>query len=250
VFFLKKLLSQILEPMPLCLLLCFAGIALLWWSKRQKTGKIFVTTGLLLLTLLSLKPISDALLGPLERQYPVLQTQDATNISYVVVLGGGHSSAPSIPLISQLSNDSLKRLVEGIRIHREHPQSKLVLSGGNWLDPVPNAKLMADAALMLGVNEANIILESESKDTRDEARLLKPLLGTNRFILVTSASHMPRAMKLLLAERLQPEPAPVAHRIKSAPVNFGTFAPDPGCLINSEFAVHEYLGLAWSKIAY
>jgi hypothetical protein len=54
----------------------------------------------------------------------------------------------------------------------------------------------------------------------------------------------------MLAEGLQPEPAPVAHRIKSAPFNFGMIAPDPGCLINSECAVHEYLGLAWSKMTH
>lgn len=107
---------------------------------------------------------------------------------------------------------------------------------------------MADAVILLGVNETDIILESESRDTRDEARLLKPLLGTNRFVLVTSASHMPRAMKLLQADGLHPEPAPAGHKVKEARANVATLFPSPGFVNNSGSAMHEYLGLAWSKI--
>jgi uncharacterized SAM-binding protein YcdF (DUF218 family) len=189
-FFAKKTISLFLLPMPFCLILCLTGLALLWWTRKQKTGKILVTVGVLLLAALSCGQVSNALLGPLEGQYPVYKSAGETNISFVVVLGGGHNSDPTMPLMSQLSDDSLKRLAEGIRIYRENPGSKLVLSGGSWLDPVPSAKLMSDAAKALGVNEKDIITETESLDTKDEARLLKAILGTNQFVLVTSAYHI------------------------------------------------------------
>jgi uncharacterized SAM-binding protein YcdF (DUF218 family) len=124
-FFAKKLLCQLLAPMPLCLAFCLVGLTLLWWTKRQKAGKILVTFGLLLMTVLSLRPVSNALLGSLERQYPVYTKATGERTDYVVVLGAGHNSDPSIPLISQLSGDSLKRLAEGIRIYRKNPGSEL-----------------------------------------------------------------------------------------------------------------------------
>lgn len=45
--------------------------------------------------------------------------------------------------------------------YRENPGSKLVLSGGNWLDPVSDAKIVADTAKLLGVSEGDLILEGE-----------------------------------------------------------------------------------------
>jgi hypothetical protein len=47
------------------------------------------------------------------------------------------------PVTDQISKSSLTRLVEGIRIHKELPGSKLVLSGGGGFDPMPNARIMA-----------------------------------------------------------------------------------------------------------
>lgn len=247
-FFTKKLISQFLLPMPFCLMLCLAGLVLLWWTKRQKAGKILVTFGLLLLTALSFRPVSNALLGSLERQYPVYTKPSAEKVDFVVVLGAGHNSDPSIPLISQLSDDSLKRLIEGIRIYRENPGSKLVLSAGTWLDPVPNAKLLADSSRLLGVPESDIITETGSKDTKDQAVLLKSIVGTNRFVLVTSASHMPRAVQHFVAQEMQPEPAPVGHRVKQVPHNITLFFPSPGYLASAGTAIHEYLGLAWASL--
>jgi uncharacterized SAM-binding protein YcdF (DUF218 family) len=246
-FIFKKLVSQFFFPMPLCLFVCFTGLVLLWWTKRQKTGRSLVTTGLLLLTMLSYEPIGDALLRPLERHYPMYRKSGGPPVKYVVVLGGGHSSDPSLPLVSQISDPSLKRLVEGIRIHRDNPGSKLVLSGGRWLDPIPNAKILADTARLLGVPDSEILLEGESKDTEEEARLLKSLLTTNEFILVTSASHMPRAMALFTKHGMKPEPAPVEHVVKESPIEPGTFFPSGGALHHAERAFYEYLGILWTR---
>src|ERR1039457_6810363 len=103
-FFLKKLVSQFLFPMPLCLYVCFGGVALLWWTKKQKTGKMLVSCGLLLLTLLSLGPVADQCIYSLECRYPTYQHTENASVKYVVVLGAGHNSDPRLALTSQISD--------------------------------------------------------------------------------------------------------------------------------------------------
>ena len=247
-FLFKKIVSQFFFPMPICLSLCFAGLALLWWSKRQKTGKVLVTVGLLLLTAFSYAPVADALLHPLESQYPPYVKTESTPVKYVVVLGGGHNSDPRLPLSSQLSDESLKRLVEGIRVYRENPGSKLILSGGSWRDPTPAAKVMADVGKLLGVSSDDIILESESRDTAEEARLIRPIVSTNSFVLVTSANHMPRSMALLAREGLQSVPAPTDHLFRKPLWTLGSLFPSGQSLRKSERCLYEYMGSAWARI--
>ena len=55
---------------------------------------------------------------------------------------------------------------------------------------------MSRIALIMGVNPPDIILESTSRDTEEQARLIKPMVGREKFFLVTSASHLPRAMAM------------------------------------------------------
>ena len=65
-FTLKKVIGNMLLPLPLMLLIIGAGLALLWFSRFQKTGKIFISIGWLSLLLLSLQPVADRLLRPIE----------------------------------------------------------------------------------------------------------------------------------------------------------------------------------------
>ncbi len=85
-FTLKKIVGGLLLPLPALLLLIGIGIALLWFSRFQRTGKLCVSLGWLLLTLLSLQPVADNLLKPIEDTYPTWRGEQPVN--YVVVLGG------------------------------------------------------------------------------------------------------------------------------------------------------------------
>jgi uncharacterized SAM-binding protein YcdF (DUF218 family) len=247
-FLFKKIVSQCFFPLTFCLGPCFLGLVFLWFTRRQKAGKILVTCGVGLLTLLSYDPVANALLGPLERRFDAYKPGSARAPKYVVVLGGGHHSDPRLPATSQIGDETLKRLLEGIRIHRATPGSKLVLSGGSWLDPVPDARVMAEVAKAIGVKESDIIVEDKSKDTRDEAVLLKTLLGTNPFVLVTSAAHLPRSMAFFRKEGMEPIPAAADHLAVSEPISPGSFFPQAGALRKSERAVYEYLGSAWARL--
>ncbi|MEW6378906.1 MAG: envelope biogenesis factor ElyC [bacterium] len=254
-FILKKIISQLLFPVFLILELSLIGLFLLWFTRRQRAGKILVTIGLLLMLVLSFGGVSNRLLKPLERKYEPYKLGSSSPsgsgqpIKFIVVLGSGHYSDPNIPITSQLDEDALVRLVEGIRIYRKHAGSKLILSGGQLFDPVSHAQVLADVAQELGVSERDIILESQSKDTWDEAMLIKPIVRQDRFILVTSASHMPRSMAMFKRLGMNPVPAPAGHLAKDAQMlSVGTFFPKAGNLRKAERVFYEYLGITWARL--
>lgn len=126
-FTLKKVLGGMMLPLPLLLLLIAFGIALLWFSRFQRTGKLCVSLGWLLLLLLSLQPVADSLLKPIEDKYPTWRGEK--RVQYVVVLGGGYTWNPDWAPSSNLINNSLPRLTEGIRLWYENPGSKLIFTG-------------------------------------------------------------------------------------------------------------------------
>jgi uncharacterized SAM-binding protein YcdF (DUF218 family) len=249
-FLLKKLIAPLFFPIPLCLEVLLIGLILLWLTKRQRAGKIVVSIGSVLLAIFSIGLISDALLRPLENKYPPqLKIASMSDIKYVVVLGGGHRSDPKVPVTSQMSGASLARLLEGIKLQRELPQSKLILSGGGAFDPVPNANIMADVALAIGVDIEGIILEQSSKDTKDQAVLIKEIVGKDRFALVTSASHMPRSMALFRKQGMNPIPVSTDHRVKeSQGFSPRSIFPNASGIGKTERAFYEYLGILWAKL--
>ena len=226
------------------------GLILLWFTRKQKAGKIVTTIGVILLVVLSYRPLPDMMLRPLEYKYPaLLGTEGMHDVRWVVVLGGGHTSDPRLPVTSQIGDSSLIRLAEGIRLHNALPKSKLLLSGGGVFDPVPNAKIMADVALGLGVNRQHLVLETTSRDTKDEALIIKGIVGNDKFILVTSASHMPRSMALFKKQGMNPIPAPTDHWVKTPQgIGPGMFFPSADNLRKAYRAIREYLGLGWAKI--
>jgi uncharacterized SAM-binding protein YcdF (DUF218 family) len=256
-FILKKIISGFLSPLPLSLLLSFLGLYLLWFTTKQKVGKILVSVGLAILTLFSYHGIADKLLRPLERQYDtfeiksssaVPETEDESPIQFIVVLAGGHTSDPELPLLSQINTSPLVRLMEGIRIYRKFPGAKLLLSGGGAFDPISEAEVMARVAREMGVPEKDIILESKSKDTKDEALFIKPIVGNEPFVLVTTASHIPRSMALFKKLGMNPIPSPIGHSVKDRQgLSHYSFFPSTGNLIKTELAIHEYLGMTWAK---
>jgi uncharacterized SAM-binding protein YcdF (DUF218 family) len=257
-FILKKIVGQLFFPVPLCLEILIAGLLLLLFTRKQKAGKIIISVGVILLTLLSYPALSNTFLRRLECQYPPListVTSDfvpheaVPQVRWIVVLGGGHISDPKIPITSQLAGASLVRLTEGIRLHNQMPGSKLVLSEGKVFDSVSGAETMSEVAKALGVKQEDLILESESKDTIDEARIIKSIVGNNKFILVTSAAHMPRSMGMFKKHGMQPIPAPTDYIMKEKQgINPGDFFPTADELIKAEGVVYEYLVYRFIKI--
>jgi len=105
-----------------------------------------------------------------------------------------------------------------------------------------NARL----AINLGVDEKNIIINEKPKDTKEEAVFVKSLIGKESFVLVTSATHMPRAMILFKSLDLNPIAAPTNFYKREFNGYFST--PSNDSIGRSTIAIHEYLGTLWAKI--
>ncbi|MDU2774401.1 envelope biogenesis factor ElyC [Klebsiella grimontii] len=244
-FTLKKVLGGMMLPLPLLLLLIALGIALLWFSRFQRTGKLCVSLGWLLLLLLSLQPVADSLLKPIEDKYPTWR--DEKRVQYVVVLGGGYTWNPNWAPSSNLINNSLPRLTEGIRLWYENPGSKLIFTGAAAkTNPVSTAEAGARVAESLGIPRSEIIVLDNTKDTEEEAAAVKEAIGDAPFLLVTSASHLPRAMIFFRRAGLTPLPAPANQLAIESPLNpWERAIPSPVWLMHSDRVGYETLGRIW-----
>jgi uncharacterized SAM-binding protein YcdF (DUF218 family) len=250
-FLFKKIVAPFLLPVPFCVGLLLVGLLLLWFTRRQRAGKLFVTAGTLLLTLLGYGFASSGLLRPLERSYaPVVASEAALKpVRWIVVLGGGSSSDESLPASERLTEASMARLVEGVRLQRQLQGSRLLLSGGSVYGSGRDSETMRALALELGVEPGALVLDDVSPDTESQAQVVKSQLGTEEFFLVTSASHMPRAVALFRKAGTNPLPAPT-HFLAQANHGHspGDFFPGSSGLRKSETSIYEYLGTVWARI--
>ncbi|WP_417328625.1 ElyC/SanA/YdcF family protein [Halarcobacter sp.] len=243
-FTLKKLISAFLMPLSIGLTLFIIGLFYLLIQKQNRAN-FFIIIAFLWTALIAYSPFSNAMIQPLENKYPSYLKVDKS-INYVLVLGSGHINNENLSDVSQLSKTALMRLSEGIRIYKELDDAKLILSGYKDDQKLSNAQMMKNVALKFGVNEENIILHEKAKDTKEESSYTKETLEKEPFILVTSAAHMPRAMKIFEANWLNPIAAPTDYLSK----NEGSYlsVPKASNLKKTESAMHEYLGIIWHTI--
>jgi uncharacterized SAM-binding protein YcdF (DUF218 family) len=244
-FLLKKIAAVLLMPLPLALLLVVAG-GLLLVLRYRRNGGLLLGLGVLVVFLAAWGPVADALLGSLERRHPpVLDARPYEGIVAVVVLGCGFNPAASLPITSQLTDSALIRLNEGIRLYRQLPGARLVLAGGPVFDSGAAAHGYAEAARALGVKAKDLVLLDTPRDTAQEAVAVRELLGGGQpLLLVTSASHMPRAMHLFQKAGLTPIPAPTRHKsLREDRSHLTYWVPSALHLRKTERAIYEYMGL-------
>lgn len=243
-FLLKKIISAFLMPLPLFLI--FMGIGLYFWYRAHPLrAKRIILFALVWITLLSYPPFSALLLSPLENSYSKVPfTQPVPK--YIHVLGSGHTSNPDIPLSSELCLVGLARVIEGVSLYNRHPEMTMIFSGYGKDDPISNARKNSEMALSMGVKPEKIILLESAKDTYEEAVQAKKIVRDQPLVLVTSASHMPRAAALFKKAGIDVIAAPTDFQVKERDrlLQF----PSAEGLTRSEAAFHEYIGIIWSKI--
>lgn len=244
-FTLKKYIGGLMLPLPFLLLLIGLGIALIWFSRWQKTGKVLISVGWLVLLLLSMQPVADRFLKPIEDTYPTWRGTQP--VKYIVILGGGYTWNDAWAPSSNLINNSLPRLTEGIRLWQANPGSKIIFTGAAaQTNPVSTAEAGARVAESLGVPRSAIITLDQPKDTEREALAVKQAIGDAPFLLVTSASHLPRAMIFFQHAGLHPLPAPANQLAIASPLNpWERIIPSPVWLMHSDRVGYETLGRLW-----
>ncbi|MGX9418342.1 envelope biogenesis factor ElyC [Vibrio sp. RC27] len=247
-FELKKIIASLLMPLPAMLIIGFIGLMLIMFTTKRRTGCWFVLFSFTIIFLAAFQPVSSRLLLPLERQYSAFLPIEG-HIDYVMVLGSGHVVDDDLPPTSELSRAGLMRLTEGIRIMRMYPGSKLILSGYNAETEVSHARMLAKVALALGVVKSDIVLLEAAKNTHEEAFQAARFIEEKKLVVVTSASHMRRAIVEFHSARVFPIPAPtnfLAQRdIKQA---WEKYLPRARYLEQTERYWYETLGLLWHYV--
>ncbi|QIG06636.1 envelope biogenesis factor ElyC [Proteus sp. ZN5] len=251
-FLLKKYVAGFLMPLPLLLLIAFFALALLWFTRWQKTGKSLLTVVLVLLTILGIQPVADTLLMPSEKEYQAryeLRENSLPDVNYIVVLGGGFTYNPDWAPSSNLLNNSLFRVAEGVRLYYRNPNSIMIFTGGAGVNQISSAEVAAQVAQSLGVPAERTIALSTPKDTEEEAYEVDKLIGKKPFLLVTSANHLARAERFFLARGMKPIVAPANQLAISSPLHpWEKYFPSATYFQHSERAWYEFLGSMWQSV--
>lgn len=242
--FVKKFIKAffMLTPLLGILLLIFSILSL----RNLKSARRWVMWLILIFWFVSTRPGAWLLMRPLESQYETFQTlPDIQQDAYVLVLGGGCNTSGHSEY-ERLHESSLRRVFEGIRIAQIHPNTTVVLSGTSWRGTCD----VADYGLAIVKNyfpKDRIKIQYESMDTKQEAEVFKLQFGTNKpVVLVTSACHMPRAVRNFKKLGIDVIPAPTDFKIKTGKFWISDFLPSSNNLQIAETALHEYLGLIFT----
>jgi len=222
--------------------------------------KYFLGLVTLFLYLLSIRPVSDFLLRPLEDAYPVLPANVGGNWPQaIVVLGGGtiQNSPEAGRGKASLSSDAMKRAVYAFTL-RERFSAPIVFSGGKVFGYEQESEAAAAGRLFeaLGLPAHQFIAESKSRNTWENAEeTLLLFLGKKEklenVILVTSAYHVKRGVFCFRRNGMTVIPAPTDYKCdRGRKYDVLSFLPSMAYLKDSHLALHEYIGLLYYIVVY
>lgn len=243
---LSKIIPVFAYPLGLGLLLL--GIAS---AQRRRVGltRALCFATFLLLFLFSSPAVSQLLLRSLEDQYPQPPVESIPKADAIVVLGGGTSRGPAA---APELTDTTDRLFFAARLFRSGKAPLIVFSGGTvpFLGSQPKRSEAEGAAQLLeewAVPGRAILLETRSRNTRENALFTRQMLqgrgGSHNILLVTSASHMPRASAAFRKLGFYVIPAAADFQSEDDEGLLLGFLPDVRSLAKSELALKEWLGL-------
>jgi len=226
---------------------------LIWLASKDKRRVRYLGIVLLLAVwILGTRPVSEGILWPLESQYQpaAIANLQAQGVNQVVVLTGGGFPLRDDMLSSAFPHASMYRLAGGIELCTKlGPDCKLIFSGSAGRDHSERdtAVTMKDFAVLLQPARA-AEAEAQSNSTAEHPNNVRPLVGSQPFILVTSAVHMPRSMSVFTKAGLHPIPYPVDYLVIGGPYQLTDFLPSVENLWNIEAGLHEYFGLIFYAV--
>lgn len=253
-FFLSKVLWALVAPVNFLLLLLLAGAALLF-TRFARAGRVLVLACVLGFVAFGVLPAGAIMLRALEDRFP-RPPADMAPPAGIIVLGGAINELVTRARGPIELTGAGDRLTEAAMLARRFPQSRLVFTGGSAAllgSPHREAHVARQLFLGLGLPEERLVFEENSRNTYENAvmtrELVKPRPG-ERWLLVTSASHMPRSVGIFRKAGFDVTPYPVDYETLGSMRELLAPTTDVlAALRRTDRAVREYIGLAAYRLA-
>ena len=246
-FFLAKTVGFFSAPSNVLMSLALIGIVLMP-TRLARAGRRLAVTALILLAIAGWSPFGNAIILPLEERFPPWDAARGAPTG-IISLGGALDTVVS-PVRGEVAlNEAAERMTAIAELARRFPQARIVFSGGSGriiFDGVSEASLAARLFESFGIAKDRITLEDKSRDTLENARFTKELVQPRpgeRWLLVTSAHHMPRSVGLFRSEGFSVEAYPVDYRTRGAIDLLRFFSTVGDGLRRTDTATREWVGL-------
>jgi uncharacterized SAM-binding protein YcdF (DUF218 family) len=246
-FILSKALGFFALPSNLLITIGLVGLVLLLTPFRRLASWLVVTS-LVLLALFGLSPLGNALMLPLEERFPPWDASRGPPDG-VIVLGGIIAEDVSAARGAVALNESAERVTVAAELARRYPNVRIIFSGGTnalIFEKDAEAGFAVRQLEDLGVARERITAEEQSRNTIENAvfsRLIANPLPGERWLLLTSAFHMPRAVAVFRAVGFPVEPYPVDWRTTGPADLFRPYPSVSEGLRRTDVAVREWVGL-------
>jgi uncharacterized SAM-binding protein YcdF (DUF218 family) len=251
-FYPAKLIWFLLQPSAALLLALAAGVLAIGLGRVSvgATLMIAATVGLLVAGFL---PLGPALLLPLEERFPRPVIEGP--VTGILVLGGGIDQHVGEARGVIALADAGERMTEGVALALQFPEARLVFTGGS-AELVSDGYTEGQAALRffrsMGIPDNRLTIEDKSRDTAENARFTKALVQPKpgeRWLLVTSAWHMPRSVGVFRRIGWPVIPWPTDYRTTGRSDLWGLIARPSYGLGLVDVAAKEWIGLVAYRIS-
>src|SRR6202051_112054 len=246
-FFLSKTLGFFAVPSNVVMTIGLVGVVLLC-TRRRRLASWLVVRCVVLIAVAGFSPLGHILMLPLEQRFPAWDAKWGPP-NGIVVLGGAISPELSLARGDVALNEAAERITATAELARRYPDARIIMTGGSSaliFDEGTEAVFAVQQLEALGVAHERITAEEQSRNTIENAvfsRLVATPKPGERWLLVTSAFHMPRAMAVFRAAGFPVEAYPVDWR-KGGPVDMvRPFVSLSDGLRRTDTAVHEWVGL-------
>jgi len=246
-FFLSKTVGYLLLPTNLLITLGLLG-AILLATRYARAGRRLMLLSILLLAVAGFSPLGHWLLYPLEQRFPPCDVTHGAPDG-IIVLGGSIDADLSEAHGGAVVRTAADRILAAAALARRFPDARVIFSGGS-ANLIGNDAREADYAVALfeslGVDKARLLMERSSRNTEENAKFSKALAAPKsgeRWLLVTSAFHMPRSIGLFRKAQFPVEACPVDWRV-AGPSDLRAFSVTAGNgLARTDIGLREWIGL-------
>jgi len=200
-FIASKLIGALLRP-DTWVIIALGLIVLALLTQRRRIALWISSVTLAALSALAILPLGDLMLQPIERSYPA--QPPLGRVDGIIVLGGGEDARASAYWDQIQLNEGGERYTAALALARQFPEARVLFTGGSGTlrDVAGTSTSEANMAGQFfrdqGIAPDRLLLEGQSRNTAENARLslavASPAAGET-WVLVTSAFHMPRAMR-------------------------------------------------------